>query len=147
MPGAQASGYVTRRIDRNAHIDAIHAINNSVGQRQGLADGCQLPGKADQFRCARPLRLLRRVRQRGQAGRLRQHRPLRQFLRVLAADRLPQQRRHHAFAHHRHRGLGLIDEGKVEYVMYDTFFGALPGMQQFKTILGFQPYRARFSLQ
>jgi hypothetical protein len=31
--------------------------------------------------------------------------------------------------------------------MYDTFFGAQPGMRQFKTILGFKPYRAKYRLQ
>ena len=41
----------------------------------------------------------------------------------------------------------LIDEKQVQYVMYDTFFGAQPGLKTFKTILGFQPYRARYSLQ
>jgi glycosyltransferase involved in cell wall biosynthesis len=37
----------------------------------------------------------------------------------------------------------LIEQKQVRYVMYDTFFGAQPGLQQFKRILGFQPYRAR----
>jgi hypothetical protein len=41
----------------------------------------------------------------------------------------------------------LIDEGAVNYLMYDTFFGARPGLRQFKTILGFQPYRVKYSLQ
>jgi hypothetical protein len=40
----------------------------------------------------------------------------------------------------------LIDAREVQYVMYDTWFGALPGMQQFKNVLGFQPYRAQFSI-
>jgi hypothetical protein len=31
--------------------------------------------------------------------------------------------------------------------MYDTFFGAQPGMQSFKKILGFRPYRVRYALQ
>ena len=41
----------------------------------------------------------------------------------------------------------LIAQGQVDYLMYDTFFGAQPGMQQFKKILGFKPYRAKYSLQ
>ena len=41
----------------------------------------------------------------------------------------------------------LLDEGQVRYVMYDTYFGALPGLRQFKTVLGFQPYRAKYRLQ
>ena len=34
-----------------------------------------------------------------------------------------------------------------EFLMYDTFFGAQPGLRQFKTMLGFAPYRARYSLR
>jgi hypothetical protein len=35
----------------------------------------------------------------------------------------------------------------VRYVMYDTFFGAQSGLQQFKRVLGFQPYRVKYTLQ
>jgi hypothetical protein len=31
--------------------------------------------------------------------------------------------------------------------MYDTFFGAREGLQNFKRIVGFEPYRVRYSLQ
>jgi hypothetical protein len=31
--------------------------------------------------------------------------------------------------------------------MYDTYFGASPGLKAFKTMLGFQPYRAKYSIQ
>jgi len=41
----------------------------------------------------------------------------------------------------------LLGEQQVRYLMYDTFFGAQPGLRSFKTILGFRPYRARYSLQ
>jgi hypothetical protein len=41
----------------------------------------------------------------------------------------------------------LLEQKQVRYVMYDTFFGAQPGLQQFKRILGFQPYRVKYSLQ
>jgi len=34
-----------------------------------------------------------------------------------------------------------------EFLMYDTFFGAQPGLRQFKTMLGFAPYRVRYSLR
>jgi hypothetical protein len=42
---------------------------------------------------------------------------------------------------------GLIDEGVMNYVMYDTFFCAKPGLKQFKTMVGFSPYRAKYSLE
>jgi hypothetical protein len=40
----------------------------------------------------------------------------------------------------------MIELQQVRYIMYDTFFGANPGMQTFKKILGFRPYRAKYSL-
>ena len=40
----------------------------------------------------------------------------------------------------------LIAQQQVRYVMYDTFFGALPGLRLFKTMLGFRPYRAKYIL-
>ena len=40
----------------------------------------------------------------------------------------------------------LIDDGQVQYFMYDTFLGAQEGLRNFKRRLGFQPYRVRYSL-
>jgi hypothetical protein len=41
----------------------------------------------------------------------------------------------------------LIDEKKLDYLMYDTLFGARPGLRDFKRRLGFQPYRVRYSIE
>ncbi|WP_156328091.1 hypothetical protein [Massilia sp. WF1] len=41
----------------------------------------------------------------------------------------------------------LIESRTYAYLMYDTFFGASPGLQAFKKMLGFEPYRAKYSLQ
>ena len=41
----------------------------------------------------------------------------------------------------------MIESGNYSYLMYDTFFGASPGLQTFKKMLGFEPYRVRYSLQ
>jgi hypothetical protein len=41
----------------------------------------------------------------------------------------------------------LIGEGSVSFLMYDTWFGASEGLRHFKTMLGFVPYRARYSLE
>jgi hypothetical protein len=41
----------------------------------------------------------------------------------------------------------LIEEQKLEYLMYDTVFGALPGLRDFKRRLGFKPYRARYTIE
>lgn len=41
----------------------------------------------------------------------------------------------------------LIDERKVDYLMYDTIFGARPGLREFKRRLGFRPYRAHYTIE
>lgn len=40
----------------------------------------------------------------------------------------------------------LIEERSLDYLMYDTLFGAKPGLREFKRRLGFQPYRARYAI-
>lgn len=143
---ARKRGYVTRRIDRNAHIDAIHAINNSVGQRQGRPMDASYQEKQTSFDA------LAHFGYYGvfdSAGKLVAYANIGRYGNFCAFSQLIGYRNNDGIMHLLITDIvaGLIDEGKVEYVMYDTFFGALPGMQQFKTILGFQPYRARFSLQ
>ena len=41
----------------------------------------------------------------------------------------------------------LIDEKKLDYLMYDTLFGARPGLRDFKRKFGFQPYRVRYTIE
>ena len=40
----------------------------------------------------------------------------------------------------------LIDEHRYNYLMYDTYLGALPGLREFKRELGFAPYRIRYAI-
>jgi len=35
----------------------------------------------------------------------------------------------------------------IQYVMYDTYFGALPGLKMFKDKLGFKPYRVKWMVK
>ena len=41
----------------------------------------------------------------------------------------------------------LIAARTHTYLMYDTYFGANPGLQTFKKMIGFEPYRVKYSLQ
>lgn len=43
--------------------------------------------------------------------------------------------------------LRLIEEKNLDYLMYDTLFGARPGLRDFKRKLGFQPYRVRYTIE
>ncbi|HEY0061374.1 MAG TPA: hypothetical protein VGC21_04595 [Telluria sp.] len=143
---ARSRGYVTALIDRNAHIEAIHAINVSVGQRQGRPMDASYQRKQAHFD------VLGNFHYYGvldQTGKLVAYANIGRYGNFSAFSHLIGYRNNDGIMHLMVSDIvsRLIDAGEVEYVMYDTFFGALPGMQQFKTILGFQPYRARYSLQ
>lgn len=43
--------------------------------------------------------------------------------------------------------LKLIEEKNLDYLMYDTLFGARPGLRDFKRKLGFRPYRVRYTIE
>lgn len=38
----------------------------------------------------------------------------------------------------------MMNDRAINFVMYDTYFGALPGLKMFKNKLGFKPYRVKW---
>lgn len=157
-PGAGAACYVNKarkrgyrlvQIDRNAHIDAIHAINTSLPCRQGRPMDGRYQRKQACYEALRHYRYFGVFDQREQLvaysnlGRYGNFAAFAQLLgyrnndgvmHLMVADIVSLLRQE------RQRG------GGPDYLMYDTFFGALPGLRQFKTLLGFAPYRVRYTL-
>ena len=142
---ARARGYVVTEIDRNRHVDAIHDINVSQELRQGRLMDARYQQKQllfdvlanfDYYGVLAP------------DGKLMAYATIGRYGNFSSFSQLMGYRNNDGIMHLMVSEIiaRLIDEGHAEYVMYDTFFGALPGLQQFKTILGFQPYRARYSL-
>ncbi|MES2150739.1 MAG: hypothetical protein V4508_13225 [Pseudomonadota bacterium] len=143
---ARARGYVFAEIERNDHVEAIHAINTSVEMRQGrpmdqnYQEKCLHFDRLDNFRyygILNPQGLLVAYANLGNYGNfaafsqligLRNNDGIMHLLVIEIVSR-------------------LIEDGAVQFLMYDTFFGAQPGLQAFKRMLGFQPYRAHYSLQ
>lgn len=143
---ARARGYRLAEIDRNEHIDAIHDINNSVGERQGRPMDASYQEKRLSFD------VLPNFSYYGvfdASGKLVAYATLGHYGNFSAFGQLMGYRNNDGVMHLLISDIvaRLIERGGVDYVMYDTFFGALPGLRQFKTVLGFQPYRARYSLQ
>ena len=143
---ARSRGYTLSEIDRNDHVDAIHDINNSVEQRQGRAMDPKYQEKQLQFD------RLANFRYYGvfdAEGKLMAYASIGFYGNFYSFSQLIGYRNNDGIMHLLVTDITgrLIDERKASYLMYDTFFGALPGMQQFKTILGFQPFSARYSLQ
>jgi hypothetical protein len=143
---ARARGYVCREIDRNAHIDEIHAINTSLDTRQGRAMDQKYLEKITHYDSLDHYNYYGIFNADGglvayaNIGRLGNFSALSHLLGLRNNDGIM----HLLIAEIATR---LIEQKRVRYLMYDTFFGAQPGLQQFKRVLGFEPYRAKYSLQ
>lgn len=143
---ARSRGYVFAEIDRNQYVEDIHAINTSLENRQGRPMDAAYREKQSSFE---------------NLGHFRYYGILNPQGRLVAYANLGLYGNFGGFSHligiRNNDGImhllvveivsQLIDLGHLHYVMYDTFFGAQPGMQTFKKILGFRPYRAKYTLQ
>jgi hypothetical protein len=105
---AGGRGYRLRHIDRNAHIDDIHAINTSWEERQG-----RLVAYANLGHYGNSAWFSQLIGIRNNDG----------IMHMMVVDIVSE----------------LIGERRVRYLMYDTFFGAQPGMQTFKKFSVFVP--------
>ncbi|MCA1246226.1 hypothetical protein [Massilia sp. MS-15] len=143
---ARNRGYIVRSIDRNDHIDEIHEINTSLDMRQGRPmDGKYLVKQAE-------FKNLQHFRYWGVISpeeKLVAYASLGVYGNFASFSHLMGVRNNDGIMHLllSEAVCQLIDAAQVRYVMYDTFFGAQPGLRHFKTILGFRPYRATYTLQ
>jgi hypothetical protein len=143
---ARGRGYRLRHIDRNAHIDDIHAINTSLEERQGRPMDTKYREKQAHFDTLAHFRYYGVF---NREGRLVAYANLGHYGNFASFSQLIGIRNNDGIMHMMVVDIvsELIGERRVRYLMYDTFFGAQPGMQSFKKILGFRPYRVRYALQ
>jgi hypothetical protein len=142
---ATARGYRLRRIDRNDHVDEIHAIHTSCAQRQGRPmDESYLVKKsayedAPHFECYGVF---------DADGRLAAYCSMGRYGNFVATDQLMGYKNQDGIMYLLLLTIicRLIEEREVDYFMYDTFLGAQPGLRDFKRRVGFRPYRARYEL-
>lgn len=141
---ARARGYVVHEIDRNNYVEDIYQINISAESRQGRTmDQPYLVREAaftDYPHC-RYFGVL------NNKGKLMGYCNVQILGNFAATDKL--------LGYKNSDGLmylllleitcRLIEEGKVNFLMYDTYLGAQPGLRNFKRKLGFLPYRIRYS--
>jgi len=142
---AAARGYHLRRIDRNQHIDAIHAIHMSSDERQGRP--------MDAFYHARPDAYDDEADWESHGvfdadGRLAAYCSMARYGNFVATDQLMGYKNQDGIMYLLLSAIvcRLIEEGEVDWFMYDTYLGAKPGLRDFKRRVGFQPYRARYLL-
>lgn len=143
---ARSRGYVVAEIDRNDFVDDLHEINTSLDARQGRP--------MDQTYLQKETHYTREENYRyfgvlNSAGKLMAYSNLGHYGNFVAFDRILGMRNNDGMMHLMITEIvgRMIDSGKYSYLMYDTFFGASPGLQAFKKMLGFEPYRAKYSLQ
>lgn len=142
---ARSRGYVIAAFDRNRHIDDIHAINTSIPERQGRPMDAHYREKTLHFE---QLAHFRTIGAFDREGKLAAYATFGIYGNFAAFSQLIGYRNNDGAMHLLVTEIvcKLIAEGQLDYLMYDTFFGAQPGLQQFKRVLGFRPYRARYEL-
>ncbi|MBP1204723.1 hypothetical protein JOD97_002765 [Duganella sp. 1411] len=142
---ARERGYTVAEIDRNDYIDDIHQINTSLDQRQGRP--------MDPAYAARTARYdadgLRHYGVLDKHGKLVAYVDVGVYGNFAATDRLLGYKNGDGVMYLLLADVAcrLIDDGRLDYLMYDTYLGALPGLRNFKKKLGFRPYRIRYSIQ
>ncbi|GAB3422311.1 hypothetical protein NX774_09175 [Massilia agilis] len=143
---ARSRGYRFGEIDRNRYVDDIHAINTSLEQRQGRPMDAQYREKKQAYENLPHFRYYGIL---DEHDRLVAYANLGLFGNFAGFSHLIGIRNNDGIMHLLVVEIvaQMIEQRAVRYVMYDTFFGAQPGMQTFKKILGFRPYRAKYSLQ
>lgn len=139
-------GYLFTEIDRNDYIEDIHEINTSLDSRQGRPMEGHYREKQEYYPSLAHFRYYGILNPQ---GKLVAYANIGKYGNFAAFSQMLGIRNNDGIMHLLLVEIicRLIDEHEVDYVMYDTFFGAQPGLRTFKTILGFKPYRARYSLQ
>lgn len=143
---ARSRGYTVVEIDKNDFVEDIHEINTSLDQRQGRPMPEAYRQKQTQFIVEKNYKYFGVL---NPTGKLTAYSDVGLFGNFVAFDRLLGLRNNDGAMHLMVTEIicRMIASHAYGYLMYDTFFGASPGLRTFKTMLGFEPYRAKFSLQ
>ncbi len=142
---ARKRGYSVRLIDRNDFIAEIFAINTSSDARQGRPMDQNYLTLQTRFDEAAPMRSY---------GVFNAHDRLVGYCsfgiygNFAATDRLIGFKNNDGTMYLLLVEIicALIEQGDVDFFMYDTFLGAQDGLKSFKKRIGFQPYRVSYSI-
>jgi hypothetical protein len=143
---AQGRGFSVREFDRNTCVDEIHDIHTSLDIRQGRPLDAQYLVKQASYENLPNYRCYGAF---DRNGRLHAYCHYGYYGNFAAFDRLIGYRSNEGAMHLLVMQViaGLIEERRFDFLMYDTFFGAQPGMKSFKSQLGFTPYRVRYCIK
>lgn len=142
---ARKRGYTVRRIDRNEHIDEIYRINISSEARQGRPMDPSYLTLETEYDESAPMQCFGVFNADGMLCGYCRFGIYGDFA---ATDRLLGYKNNDGIMY-----LLLVDivcklirEGDLNYLMYDTFLGAQPGLKSFKQRVGFRPYRVSYTI-
>lgn len=143
---ARTRGYTVLEIDRNNFIEEIDEINNALEIRQGRPMDPAYRKKTTSYPSEVNYKYYGVLNPAGKLvayGELGFYGNFASFTRVIGV------RNNDGIMHLMVTEIicQLIETASYQYLMYDTYFGASPGLQTFKKMLGFQPYRAKYSIQ
>lgn len=143
---ARSRGYVVTEIDRNDYVDALYAINTALASRQGRAMDAAYQRKETHYVHEKNYKYFGVL---DAGGRLTAYSYLGFYGNFAAFDRLLGLRNNDGAMHLMLTEIvcRLIASREHDYLMYDTFFGASEGLQAFKKMHGFEPFRVKYSLQ
>jgi hypothetical protein len=143
---ARSKGYVVAEIDRNDFIDDIYAVNTSVETRQGLPMDADYLEKKTSYPRAPNFKHFGAL---DSAGKLTAYADLGFYGDFASFSRVIGMRNNDGMMHLLVTEIigQMIEGATYRYLMYDTYFGASPGLKAFKEMLGFQPYRAKYSIK
>jgi hypothetical protein len=143
---ARSRGYRVVEIDRNDYVDEIHEINTSVEVRQGRPMDAIYLKKVTHYPFDKNYTYYGVL---DAAGKLMGYGDLGRYGNFFAFNRVIGVRNNDGIMHLMVTEIicQLIEDRSCDYLMYDTYFGAGPGLRAFKTMLGFEPYRAKYSIQ
>lgn len=143
---ARTKGYRVVEINKNAYVDHIHEINNSVEVRQGRPMGAAYREKQTHYTTDKNFKYYGVV---NAAGKLTGYADVGFFGDFAAFNRVIGMRNNDGAMHLLVVEIvsQMIEYRNLHYIMYDTYFGASPGLKTFKKMLGFEPYRAKYSIQ
>lgn len=143
---ARSRGYKVVEIDRNDYVDALHAINTSIESRQGRPMDTIYQQKVTRYPREKNYHYFGVL---NASNQLTAYSNLGLYGNFLALDRLLGIRNNDGAMHLMLTEIicQMIERRDCDYLMYDTYFGASPGLQTFKRMLGFEPYRVKYSIQ
>jgi hypothetical protein len=143
---AKGKGYTVTEIDRNNFVDDIYEINTSVEIRQGRPMAPHYREKTTSYPSEVNYKYYGVL---NAAGKLVAYGDVGFYGNFAAFSRVIGVRNNDGIMHLMVTEIicQLIEAGNYQYLMYDTYFGASPGLKTFKKMLGFQPYRAKYSIQ